>query len=115
MYGETVTVVRAATGSRNEHGEFVPGTATQTDYEMKSAPMSANDALARELEEAGVRLEDVRVFWVFDLDVDSVRQGATQAQADQLIHQQTYYRVFRVARWIGDRVVIHAIRLDVQP
>ena len=111
-FGEPVTFVRAGEGSYDENDEWVPGPETRTAMMMATAPGSA---VQRQLEDSGVRLENVRVFWTSELQADAVRTGDSPASADRIVYLGTTYRVFDVDPWGDGTRVIYGAREDPQP
>ena len=111
-FGEPVTFVRAGEGSYDANDEWIPGSTISTDMSMATAP---GRVVQRQLKDSGVRIENVRVFWTWELEADAVRTGDTPASADQIIYQGTAYRVFQVDPWGDGTRIIYGTREDPQP
>ena len=90
---ESAVIVRQAAGARNEHGEWVPGTATETTIRVVTAPVTGEE---RDQLPEGLREKNVRKFWTSH-PADAIRAG--QADGDVVRHGGNEYRVVMVDDW----------------
>ena len=84
-------------GSRNDYGEYVEGTITQTDIKVVTAPLSGEE---RAILPEGLREIETRKFWLREnievIDDDHI--------GDKIEYLGKQYRMVGVDQW-GDRYV----------
>ena len=117
-YGEDCFVIRQAAGSRNEHGEFVPGAATTEPVRMAVEPASGGflgGGEYRDMQASGARLRDMKRFFLpTNGDVAPIRVGTDQTEADIIRYAGTDYTVLRVDAYDAfGHIEILGIRPDV--
>ena len=93
MFGEDATLVTVGT-SVNDFGE-PSSTETTADITCATAPVSAGDARARIIEEGGVALSDLRLFWTAE-ELDPVTDGSA---GDIVIYEGERFRIRETARY----------------
>lgn len=108
-FGEEVSLVRQAPGQR-VNGRWQPGAESTTPHQMSTAPASSmSERRRRELEEAGLRLEETRLFWT----AETVIPTSETNEGDVLLWGGERYRAHSVAPWDGFSEVV-AIRVEPQ-
>lgn len=96
---EPAVLIRETMGGRNDYGEYVEGTITQTDIRVITAPLSGEE---RQILPEALRTEDLRKFWLrYDVEIlDADHRG------DVLEHLGKGYRAMTVERWGGGIVEV---------
>ncbi len=89
---ESATLIHETAGMRNEYGEWVPGTTTQTTIPVITEPLTGEERLI--LPEA-LRETENRVFYVKDA-VEVVDDDNT---GDVIEHNGRRYRAYNVEVW----------------
>ena len=101
-FGEDVTLIRT-TGYRDENQEWRPSESPVT-IRCATAPMPGDDARRREIEEGGVRLDEVRLFWTRE----TLDPASLFSAGDILVFEGERFRVGETERWheISESVAI---------
>ena len=102
---EPVTIKRRAMGSRNEFGEWVPGTLTQKKVSAATTPLNGDE---RETLPEGIRSRNVRNFWVKE-QVRGVLEDETAG--DIIVHEGLNFRAIIVEDW-GEFRQVTAVEQD---
>ena len=94
---EDAVLIEETMGGRNEYGEYVEGTITQTDIKVVTAPLSGEE---RAILPEALREIETRHFWVrHDLEIlDHDHRG------DKIEYLGREFRVVNVEQW-GDSYV----------
>ena len=90
-------IIRVGEGSRNDFGEWVPGTETPEDINVITEPMSGQD---REQLAEGLREADGRIFYLMDAAV-AIEAGETGG--DRIRFLDKTWQVVRLQEWGGFR------------
>ena len=104
-FGQPVTHI-TTTSTRNRYGEPVTTESPETIITAATAPGQRGNALVRELSEAGIRIEGIRMFWT-PVEITTAGEG------DILIHQGIRWRARLVDPW-GDMWEVAAVREEPQ-
>ena len=99
---EDIRLIRQTAGSRNEYGEYVPGTETATD--MKAATNPVQRGSWADILPEGTRLSDYREFHLAANagQVASVRSGTDQTEADIIEYRGVRYAVQDVEDYVAE-------------
>ena len=92
-----ISLFRATPGSRNQFGEFVPGTKTEIAIEAIVLPMSGEEVLS--LPE-GLRVENLRKF-ISETEIRAVQEGDDPTPSDRILFDGGEWRVESVSDWGG--------------
>ena len=87
-------------GSRNEYGEWMPGSTTDVPVRLVTAPLNGDERAA--LPE-GLRERDVRKFWTA-ADASAIVAG--ESEGDIVRHDSIEYRAIQVEDWGGFREIL---------
>lgn len=96
-FRESAKLHRQTAGTRDNFGEFVPGTATVIDVQVVSAPITGRERLV--LPE-GLRERDVRKFWLRE-PVVAVLEGSDGHQGDQIEYDGDIWQAKIAHDWGG--------------
>ena len=94
---ESARLIRESMGGRNEYGEYVEGTITQTDITIVTAPLSGEE---RAILPEGLREIETRKFWLRE-DIEVIDDDHI---GDKIEYLGKEYRMVSVDQW-GDRYV----------
>ena len=93
----TAQIVRIGEGSRNDFGEWVPGSETFDDINVITEPMTGQD---REQLAEGLREVDGRIFYIKDAAV-AITAGETGG--DRINYLDKTWQVVKLQEWGGFR------------
>lgn len=97
----TATVIRQAPGSRNEHGEFVPGETTEETVVLATAPGGES----RNVTPDGGRLASTRNFWA-RTETWPIQVGAMPTEGVLIRWGGDEFRVKSVQDWQGFYTIV---------
>ena len=96
----SAVLVREGAGTRDANYRYVPGPDTRTDIRLATAP-GAGDGLELDEGERGLRLQDVRRFYIAGGHDVSPGDPEAPRGPDHIEFAGHSYRVFRVDQWDG--------------
>ena len=95
-FGESAVLIREASGSRNEYGEWIAGAASEREIEVGSEPPFKEDfSRHRITEEGGLRLHDMRNFFIGE----ALHPAGRDTIGDILRYDGERYRVMSIQAW----------------
>ena len=91
-----ITLISKGIGTRNEFGEYVPGSTVEKSILVAIMPITNE----RDVLEAGVRHKDTIKFFSNE-EIKAVKVGANQSEGDTIVWQNIRYKVSDARYWQG--------------
>lgn len=116
---QDVSLIKQTAGTRDENGEYVPGSVTSMPLRAVVQPVTYQGSTTmREALPEGFRLSDYRYVDIYTRDADllkPVRIGTPQTQPDVLEFEGLRWSVVDVTNWIENgHLVATVVREDAQ-